>query len=95
MRKLTKKEIDDAPNWAVSYCFEGKILSYHERHYGFTQPIPREQFDISIGFAKVELLNLISKIEDIDDCGPAHEGWQSDELMGLISKLKKAAEGLK
>ena len=44
MRELTKKEIDDAPNWAVSYCIEvvktGPIVAYHERHYGFTLPLP-------------------------------------------------------
>ena len=56
MRELTKKEIDDAPNWAVSYCIDvaktGPIVSYHERHYGFTRPIPGKHFDIDAGFRK-------------------------------------------
>jgi hypothetical protein len=55
MRKLTKKEIDDAPSWAVSYLVTkeriGSGVSYHERHYGFTLPLPsatpqRKEFDI-------------------------------------------------
>jgi hypothetical protein len=46
MRKLTQKEIDDAPNWAVSYNIDlnqvnaGPVVSYYERHYGFTLPLP-------------------------------------------------------
>jgi hypothetical protein len=44
MRKLTQKEIDDAPNWAVSYNVEVNSVGtdyivYHERHYGFTLPL--------------------------------------------------------
>lgn len=55
MRKLTQKEIDDAPTWAVSYLVAeesiGGTVSYHERHYGFTLPLPhgtpqRKEFDI-------------------------------------------------
>lgn len=61
MRKLTQKEIDDAPSWAVSYTIITEIIgggiSYHERHYGFTLPLPhdkpqRKEFDIDAGFRK-------------------------------------------
>lgn len=46
MRNLTPKEIDDAPGWAVSY-YIGTRLSYHERHFGYTLPLPaRKPFDI-------------------------------------------------
>lgn len=50
-------------------------------------------FDIGIGFTKDEILTLISKIEDLNDEGPYNSGWQSQELLDLISKLNKASEG--
>lgn len=62
MRKLTKKEIDDAPDWAVSYSISelncGGVLSYHERHYGYTLPLPTKntgkKFDVSDAWVSVD-----------------------------------------
>lgn len=50
MRKITPKEIDAAPGWAVSYHIGGidEVLTYHESHYVFTLPLPdKAPFDIT------------------------------------------------
>ncbi len=70
----------------VHYCYREPVHA---------KPIPRKEFDIDISFTKSEIENLIGKLDGIEDCGPYGEGWTSDELLGLLTKLNNALEDLK
>lgn len=103
MRELTPKEIDDAPNGYEYYFIigsgNGKAFYVDNpsaaRKHGFEPlPIPRKEIDINISFTKSELTDLIPALDHVEDCGPSGEGWQSDELIGLLVKLNSALEGL-
>lgn len=111
MRQLTQTEIDNAPDWATHYSALKWGVLYQSNEYfqadgdgskcsqsrvsDEAKPIPRKEFDIDISFNKQEITKLTSRLENVNDCGPPNEGWQSDELIDLISKLNKAAENLK
>ncbi len=50
-----------------------------------------KEFDNSISFSFEELDYLIDNIVETTDMGPCGEGWKSQKLKDLISKLEKAA----
>ena len=99
MRELTQQEINDAPDWANFYSIQKDKpyfteLAMDQRELDF-KPVPRKEFDIDISFTKSEIENLIGQLDGIEDCGPRGEGWTSDELLGLLTKLNNALEDLK
>ena len=38
------------------------------------------------------LQKALPYIEDVEDCGPVHNGWQSTELGELIGEIKDATK---
>lgn len=111
MRKLTKKETNDAPAWAVSYSILVNSVgndypTYHERHYGYTLPllqlVPRKEFDISeyeFSYSSVEIeLNDDGDLSMwVSDDGLTSEscGFNKLDVIAMAKAVKLTAEDLK
>lgn len=97
MRPLTQKEIDDAPSWAVSYeVLERTAVDYHERHYGFTLPLPNSMLQIK-EFDIESYKHWCDPIDDND--GPNgycyYDQIKREKAIEIAKYFKLTAEDLK
>ena len=84
-REVHMMLLREGSNWGTKACEEmGRVFMT-----AYLKAAPAEQGTLLE--ARQIISDLLPMVENLDDCGPRDEGWQSEKLMALIARARKVA----